>query len=236
MKNRLKFSTLFAAFMLISSSASASYFLWNSANNDFSLSYPDNWQMQNPRRAYSQIRIVSPLTKDRAECHVEAKEDNRLNIYPKTMMTKAVEENMGKDYWEEKLSGMYKLHNLTEFYSPSIMGGRGDATAVRYSFKSDDDKYMYGAMIGSIYGGREYIVECKSLRNEFDKYAELFSRIMESVQLEQKYHPFAIGYYRDFLHDRKFKDLDDKPGTKHHKGKFSLRSLWPYSSENAGNQ
>jgi len=200
MKNILKISILLAVLLLISNKSQASYFLWNDANNEFSFSFPDNWQRQNPTRAYSRIRVSSPLTEDKAECHVEAKEDNRFNIYTKTLMTTVVEENMGRDYWETKLAGMYKKHNITEYYAPSIMGGRGDATAIRYSFNSDDDKKMYGAMIGSIYGGKQYVVECRSVRNKFDAYSELFSRIMESVQLEQKYHPFAVGYYRDFIH------------------------------------
>jgi len=231
-----KFCTLFAFFMLISSGvASANYFLWNDAKNDFSLSFPDNWQMQNPTGGNSRIRVMAPITEDRAQCQVDVAEDNRFNVYPKTMMTKVVEENMDKTFWEEKLAGMYKKHTLTEFYSPSIMGGNGDATAIRYYFVSDDNEKMYGAMIGSIYGGKQYMVECKAIRDKFDKYAQLFSRVMESVQLEQKYHPFAIGYYRDFLHDRRFEELSDKPGTRYHKGKFSLRALWPFSSNDLGN-
>jgi len=217
--------------MLVANKASANYFIWNDADNDFTLSYPDTWQMQNPKTDDSRIRITSPIMEDRASCQVETYKDGRLNVYPKPLMVKAVEELLNKQFWDDKVAGMYKDSKVTEFFSPSIMGGRGDATAVRYAYSDDyDDARMYGAMIGSVYGGKRFIVECTALKTKFDDYSDLFSRIMESVQLEQRYSPFAIGYYRDFLSDEHFQPLDAKPGTKvqPNKGSFPLRTVWPY--------
>lgn len=73
---------------------------------------------------------------------------------------------------------------------------------------------MYGTMIGSIHADKKYTVRCSSKFEAFERYAKLFAHIMGSVQLEQKYYPFAAGYYRNFLVDENVDILNDKPGTR----------------------
>jgi len=73
---------------------------------------------------------------------------------------------------------------------------------------------MYGDMAGTIYGDTRYVVGCTAKASEYPKYAELFTSIMGSVQLDAKYAPFATGYYRDFLSDEKVIIPDARPGTR----------------------
>lgn len=217
-----------------SSESKANFYVWQDENGDYSLSFPDTWDLQTSVNPDSSIRISAPIAEDLASCSVENFLDGRLKIYPKKLMATAVEQYMGRDFWEDKIA-RYNDAKISEYYAPSIMGGRGDATAIRFSYSLTDkaakavgDKRMYGAMIGSIYGGKQFIVECRALKQKFDTYSVLFARIMESVQLEQRYHPFAIGYYRNFLADPHLSVPSSKPGTLEHKGKFTLRSLLPF--------
>jgi hypothetical protein len=83
---------------------------------------------------------------------------------------------------------------------------------------------MHGVMIGSIYGDTRYVVSCSSRANVYEKYAPVFASIMGSVDLKSKYHPFATGYYRDFLADPVLTLPRAKPGTIFPKNAFMLRS------------
>gem|GEM_PF-587434 len=235
MKKSIMFVLAFALSLTVfSQQAKANFYVWQDENGDYSFAFPDTWQLQNAGSPDASIRIVAPIQEDLASCSVEDFADGRLKVYPKSLTATAVEQYMNKAFWEDKIA-KYIDAKITEYYAPSIMGGRGDATAIRFSYslspkqsKDIGDERMYGAMIGSIYGGKQFIVECKALKQKFDTYSPLFVRIMESVQLEERYHPFAIGYYRDFLNDRHISNMSSKPGTLEHKGQFTLRALWPF--------
>ena len=45
------------------------------------------------------------------------------------------------------------------------------------------------------------------------RYADLFMSIIDSTELESRYHPFATGYYRNFLMDEHIHMPRSKPGT-----------------------
>ncbi len=191
----------------------ASAYIWQDEKYDFKFAFPDNWVMQTVDDAVTRIRISAPRGEDLATCSVTADDDGRLKIYPKYLMTTAVGQTLNLKFWEAETARFDDAY-IKEFFSPSSMGGRGDATAVRFSYLNHNKEKMYGSMIGSIHADKKYTVRCTSKFTVFEKYAKLFAHIMGSVQLDQKYFPFAAGYYRNFLVDETIVISDDKPGTK----------------------
>ena len=211
-----------------SSVATASIYVWKDNVNGYTFSFPDSWTMQTNDSPTTRIRIAGPIAEDFATCRVKAEKDGRLKIYPKYLMTKAVTATLDRTFWKQELAGHEKFV-ITDYFVPASLGSHGDATAIRTSFVQDSGNGkmdMYGEMIGSIYGDTRYIVSCTSKVAEFKKYAPVFASIMASVEFSSKYHPFAVGYYRDFLADPKLKLPRTKPGTIVPKSEFSLSSWW----------
>jgi len=200
----------------ISLTSFASSYVWEDRINGFKFSFPESWQMQTIDVPSTRIRISGPIDSDMATCRVKAKKDGRLKIYPKKLLPLAVNQYLNEKFWMAEL-GQYEDSALVEYFAPSNLGGRGDATAIKASFiqtgRNNKKFMMYSTMIGSIYADTLYIVSCASKMEEFPKYASIFASIMASVQLDQKYSPFKIGYYRDFLQDPKFILPRYKPGT-----------------------
>ncbi|MFH1158788.1 MAG: hypothetical protein V1721_07945 [Pseudomonadota bacterium] len=209
-----------------SGAAAASTYVWKDNVNGFTFSFPDSWTMQTEDAPTTRIRIAGPIAEDVATCRVKAEKDGRLKIYPKYLMTEAVSATLDRAFWEQELAGHEKFV-ITDYFVPASLGSHGDATAIRTSFVQEIGKGkmdMYGEMIGSIYGDTRYIVSCTAKSAEFKKYAPVFASIMGSVEFDAKYHPFAVGYYRDFLADPELKLPRSKPGTITPKSEFVLSS------------
>ena len=207
-----------------SGAAVASTYVWKDNVNGYTFSFPDSWAMQTNDSPSMRIRIAGPIVEDVAICYIKAEKDGRLKIYPKYLMTKAVAVTLDRAFWEEELAG-HKKAVITDYFVPASLGSNGDATAIRTSFvqeKGSGKMDMYGEMIGSIYGDTRYIVSCSSKAAEFKKYAPVFASIMASVSFDSKYHPFAVGYYRDFLADPKLNLPRTKPGTVAPKSPFRI--------------
>jgi hypothetical protein len=72
---------------------------------------------------------------------------------------------------------------------------------------------MTGVMIGSIYGDHRYLASCATRAELWSKWAPVFMSILDSVELDTRYHPFSTGYYRNFLMDPILVLPRTKPGT-----------------------
>jgi len=195
--------------------AHADTFVWKDQTNGFTFSFPDSWTIQSVDQPTTRIRIAGPIGEDWATCRVKAEKDGRLKIYPKRLMTEAVKETLDKDFWDHEVAE-HEGGTVMQYRAPTGLGSKGDATAVRHAFYQDTDSAqtpMFGEMIGSIYGDMRYVISCSSKAAEFEKYAPVFASIMGSMDFDSKYHPFATGYYRDFLSDPKLVLPRTKPGT-----------------------
>lgn len=207
--------------------AQASTYVWQDNVNGFTFSFPDSWTVQTQDVPSTQIRIAGPIGEDLATCRVKAEKDGRLKIYPKELMTEAVNETLGRDFWEQEIAE-HENAVIADYRAPASLGGKGDATAIKASFAQKTGEEggkltpMYSAMIGSIYGDTRYVIGCSSRADVYDRYAPVFASIMGSVELDSRYHPFAIGYYRDFLADPQLVLPRTKPGTIHEKNQFVL--------------
>ena len=211
-----------------SGAAAAGTFVWQDKANDFTFSFPDSWTVQTGDVPTTAVRIAGPIAEDFATCRVKAEKDGRLKIYPKRLMTRAVKGTLDRGFWDNEVA-RHESAVVTDYRAPASLGGKGDATAIKTFFVQEGGKgkmEMYGAMIGSIYADTRYIVSCSARLEEFKKYAPLFASIMGSVELDAKYHPFAIGYYRDFLMDSQLLLPRTKPGTIHPKEDFAIPSLF----------
>jgi hypothetical protein len=214
--------------MGFSGAASASTYVWKDKIDGFAFSFPDSWTIQTEDVPSTKIRIGGPVGEDFATCRVKAEKDGRVKIYPKPLVAEAVIETLDKKFWEIEVAE-HENAVITDYYAPAGLGGQGDATAAKASFVQDNGTGkvdMYGTMIASIYGNTRYVVSCFSKLEEFEKYAPVFGSIMQSVELDSRYHPFAVGNYRNFLADPKVIFPRTKPGTVHPKSDFIFPSIF----------
>ena len=206
--------------------ATSNSFVWKDPVNGFTFSFPDSWGIQTVDSPSTRVRIAGPLNQDSATCRVKAEKDGRLKIYPKHLMEEAVYETLDRQFWEREIAD----HNnavITDIRGPAGLGGKGDATVIRETFVQDTGNgnvNMYGQQSASIYGDTRYVVSCSSKLEMFNRYAPLFATIMGSVDLDTRYHPFATGFYRDFLADPKLILPRSKPGTIAPKSRFTLQT------------
>ena len=207
--------------------ATSDSFVWKDSVNGFTFSFPDSWGIQTVDSPTTRVRIAGPLNEDAATCRVKAEKDGRLKIYPKHLMEEGVYETLDRSFWEREVQD-HESANITDLRGPASLGGKGDATAIKESFVADTGHgkiNMYGESIASIYGDTRFVVSCSSKLEEFKKYAPVFATIIGSVDLDTRYHPFATGYYRDFLADPKLTLPRTKPGTIFPKSMFMLQTI-----------
>ena len=215
-----KFLGFFLGLFLLIGPAQADTFVWKDPAEDFTLSFPDSWTLQTEDSSTTKLRIAGPIATDLATCRMQVEEDGRAKIYPKRLVDEAVVGLLDEDFWRGQIAVLDNAE-LGSYYAPAGLGDKGDATAIRFSFLQDKTP-MHGVAIASIYGGKRYIATCSSRQDSYEQYADLFGSILGSTELKSKYHPFAIGYYRDFLADPKLVLPRVKPGTLH-KNTFYLR-------------
>lgn len=204
-------TAIFGLLIAVSAPAAADTFVWQDPRGDYTMSFPDTWRIQTEDTPSTMLRIAGPLAEDNATCRMQVDADGRLKIYPKRLTDEAVVETLDQDFYDQQVA-QHPDSRVIAYYAPASMGGKGDATAVQYVF-NDDGNPMYGVMIGSIYGGKRYVANCSSKMEVYDRWSPVFASILDSVELKSKYHPFAIGYYRDFLMDPKLVLPRTKPGT-----------------------
>lgn len=205
------------AFMVgMAPAAKADTFVWKDVPNGYTISFPDSWTMQTEDSPSTRIRVAGPLALELPTCRLQVQDDGRLKIYPKKYVDEAVVNTLNHEYWEKE-TGQYLEPQITAHFSPAGLGDKGDATAIQLAFKQKDGNgdlvNMHGVMISSIYGGKRYVGSCSSRAESYDRWASLFMSILGSVQFDDRYHPFATGYYRNFLMDKKLELPRVKPGT-----------------------
>ncbi len=210
-------AALVVAFMVgMSPAAKADTFVWKDIPNGYTISFPDSWTMQTEDSPSTRIRVAGPLAQELPTCRLQVQDDGRLKIYPKKYVDEAVVNTLAREYWEKE-TGQYLEPEITAFFSPAGLGDKGDATAIQLAFKQKDGSgqlvNMHGVMISSIYGGKRYVGSCSSRAENYNRWSSLFMSILGSVQFDDRYHPFATGYYRNFLLDKKYFPTRIKPGT-----------------------
>ncbi|MDD9899462.1 MAG: hypothetical protein OXT65_00605 [Alphaproteobacteria bacterium] len=204
-----------AALVLASSASLADTIVWSDPVHAFTVSYPDSWRVQTEDGPHTRLRIAGPIGEDLPTCRIKVNQDGRLKIYPKDLTDEAVSQELGRDFWDGEVAEYHSVQ-ISDFYDPAGLGSDGDATGVRISYLHDDGVEsvpMYAVMFASIYGDKKYVGGCSSKAEAFERWSPVFASILNSVQLESRYHPFATGYYRDFLSDPKLSLPRSKPGT-----------------------
>lgn len=196
-------------------SAFADTIVWKDPVHGFTMSYPDTWTVQTEDTPSTRLRVAGSLGEDLATCRMKAIEDGRVKIYPKHLVDKAVAHALDLEFWKGE-AAQYEDAQVSNFFAPASLGDKGDATAVYVNYVSSDGTKkiaMTGVMIGSIYGDKRFLASCASKAEAYDRWAPVFMSILDSVQLDNRYHPFATGYYRDFLMDPILVLPRTKPGT-----------------------
>lgn len=210
---RYFFSLFLLATVFFATAAQADTFVWQDPKGDYTMSFPDTWRLQTPDSPLTMMRVAGPVVEDKPVCKMQVVRDGRATMYPKRLVDEAVVEFLNEEFYRDEIA-QFSNAQLTAFYAPASMGGKGDATAARFVY-NDNGTPMYGIMIASLYGENRYVVSCSSRLEAFNRWAPVFASIMGSVEFKDKYHPFAIGYYRDFLSDPQLALPRVKPGTIH---------------------
>lgn len=195
--------------------AKADTFVWKDAKSGYTASFPDVWRIQTEDAPNNVLRIAGPISEDWATCKIKVDHDGRALIYQKKYVDEAVGIKLNRDFWEEE-TGQFRDAQIKDFYTPASLGDKGDATAIHVAYKQDNGKRqlipMYGVMLASLYHDKLYVATCSARHEEYAKYATLFGSLLDSVQLDDRYHPFYTGYYRNFLADPKLVLPRSKPG------------------------
>lgn len=204
-----------AGMLMVTSAAQADTIVWKDPVYGFTMSYPDSWTLNADDTPNTRLRVAGPYAENMATCRMKVIEDGRLQMYPKRLMDEAVSIKLDERFWEKE-TGQYADAKITDYYAPASLGNKGDATAVKVTFNLEDGQKkwpMQGVMIASIYGKNRYVASCSSRVEVYGQFAPVFMSILDSVQLDDRYHPFAVGYYRDFLSDPHIIFPRTKPGT-----------------------
>jgi hypothetical protein len=226
LKSIIRFGAVCAA--LAPAAAFASVIVWKDPVEGFTMAYPDSWTVQTPDTPNTRLRVAGPLGEDLPTCRMKVMHDGRAKIYPKEYVDNIVSHELTRDWWQGE-AAQYEDAKVTDFYDPASLGSKGDATAVRVSFRLSDGKKMvpmYGVMIGSIYGDKRYVASCTAKAEVYEKWAPVFMEVLDSVDLDSRYHPFATGYYRNFLLDPKLNLPRSKPGTIKDNGRGYFGSIF----------
>lgn len=202
--------TLMAVAVIGVMPARADTFVYNDPSFGFGISFPDSWTLQTKDVPTTRIRIAAPVGEDLATCRVKATADGRLNIYPKRHMDEAVVMTLDQTFWDGQVN-QYDAARIIEYRAPAALG-QGDATAIRAAYTLNGFS-MSSIMLGTIYDGTRYVMECAARAEIFNTYAPLFGSVIDSFQLDQRYHPFKHGYYRDFLSDPDFEAPKHRPAS-----------------------
>jgi hypothetical protein len=206
-------TAIFGLLIAVSTPAAADTFVWQDPHCDFTMSIPEKWRLRTPDSPLTLLRVAGPITEDKPVCRMQVAEDGRAKMYPKRLVDEAVVKFLNEEFFRNEIA-QHDNAQLTAFYAPASLGAKGDATAARYVY-NDNGTAMYGMMIASLYGDRRYVASCASKLENFNRWSPVFASILGSVELKDKYHPFAIGYYRDFLADPQLALPRVKPGTVH---------------------
>ena len=214
----MRFSFIFAfaiCALAFSGPAFADTTVYKDADFKFTASFPDTWRTQIPDTPTTRLRVAGPPAEDMATCRIKAEKDGRLEIYPKRHMEAGVRQVLDEKFWDHEMN-QYDKALMADYLAPAGLG-QGDATGARVTYWQPDPDgkpvAMQALMLGTIYGDTRFVMSCASKADAYPRWAKLFGSVIGSVEFENRYHPFAIGYYRNFLMDETYKPPRLKPGT-----------------------
>lgn len=214
----MRFTWLMAVVLTVSAAgaAQATTFVWKDPQHGYTMSFPDSWRVNTPDQPDTRLRVAGPVGEDRTTCRMQVDHDGRAQMYTKEFVDEYVSETLNRRFWELRTGEMANA-KITSFVAPASMGDKGDASAIHVSFLADDGsgqmQQMRGVMFASLYADKIFVTSCSTRAEKFGQYAEIFGSILNSVQFDGRYHPYATGYYRNFLMDPKLVISRLKPGT-----------------------
>lgn len=202
MNNILKI--VIAGFMILggAQAARADYSIWRDVDTGLSLSFPDTWQQTNNANPDDIVTIMAPSGRAHASCSIKARADGRYLVYPPRFSDEIQKFDFSEAFWERYL-GAYDHHVINIVYDGAGLG-RGFASYADASYRSEvPGPYMRrrGLMFATLYNDTQYILDCSSHADAFDKWKPLFLSIAKSVDFRPAHSQTVGGNYRNFLKD-----------------------------------
>ena len=214
---RLFLMTVFLAQAIAVSTAKADVIVWEDSKNGVTLTYPDDWRRVNNQDADIILTLAAPSGDDHAICKLRVREDKRYLIYPRHMDADVQKLTVNQEFWQNYIVDYYSP--VFEIYYDEAGLGRGYGS---YALAEFTDSYPGGdmrrraMMLGSMYNGDIYIMECSAENDAYTQWAKAFLSLARSVDFDKTLHESYAGNYRDFLDSEYrpilFRDVDKKVG------------------------
>lgn len=192
---------LFFALAALVTQAQARVFVIGDQDDKFEITFPDSWGMINNQKPDDKLTIAAPANGDGATCRVRVREDKRFDVYP-ARYGRSIQQNYYSDaFWQEYLN---------EYVNPSLSRVVSDQNLKIMPSSRADAYYtdVVGApvqkravMMGGLYNGRAYVVDCSSAAGAFERYQGVFHTIMDTFTPTEIGNGRLNSYYRNFPAD-----------------------------------
>lgn len=191
------FRFILVLFLCVSMSpAKADVFVYEDADYDFKVMFPDDWR-QSIARGEERFKIMPMNGDDKTACMMNVVKDGRLTIYPKKYMQSAVTLTLDDSFWKQDVLPDYTNYKVMTYYAPAGLG-QGYATSLQWVWHDGQDA-MQAMSTASIYGDLLYRFTCMATVEGFPRWQPQFGSIFDDILLTEKYVPYPTGYYRNFL-------------------------------------
>ena len=188
----------------------ADYILWEDEKTGVSLSFPDNWELGNNRKAGDVVTLLAPGDyKDRPVCRLNVRKDGRFQVFPPRLYPAIQEIAYSREFWEKAVLAYYPEPKVVQFGDNSGLGRafgsyvlvdyRGDISQNPPQDEAENPLEKRALSLIGIYGPDLYLFECSADKKGFDKWRPLFQSIAGSVELSPIFSSRPQGFYRDFL-------------------------------------
>lgn len=186
---------------LAASTARAEMFFYEDNDDNYTITFPDNWAIIDNQKPDDKLTIAGQGTYDYATCRVRVREDRRFVIYPGKFDSDVQKVAYSRDFWNTYL-GEYNNVVVDAFKDSSGLG-LGYASMAEASYETAEGPLVRkrGLMFASLYHDHLYAVDCSSEESVYQKWRPVFLSIVKSVDFEAVRHKDRSGHYRDFDQD-----------------------------------
>ncbi len=181
---------------LFSMSAFAKSYVWTDPDFEFTVAYPDMWKAQGGLSASEKLEVLAPDA--HTSCLLEAFEDRRYVIYPRTFDVKILAEEFNWSYWEDVTAN----YDDRFFYFDKQTGlDKAEARYTLLDYKIDEANKR-GFVFATIYDDLQFLVRCESSLQQYEYFLPQFMKLVKSIEFKPAYAETKSGYYRNFLGEK----------------------------------
>lgn len=192
---------IFLMLALCVTQAQARIFVIGDQDDGYTISFPDTWDMITNQKPDDKLTIAAPGEGDYATCRVRVREDRRYMTYPSSYSRSIQQASYSSDFWSTYLNE-YDAPSLSRVVDGLELGRIPASRADAYYMTSVGSRVQKQAvMMGGLYNGRAYIVECSAAAGAFQHWEGTFHTVMDSFAPIRTGNGKIQSYYRNFQND-----------------------------------